>query len=199
MKWARVSQGLLRKTCPLTFLVAIACGESTPVTGSPAGTGGGAPPRNDASSSAQGGASSAKDAGSSAHGGGGGGATVASEASTDGFTPEASSEADAAKSAEDASDGADGASVTASCAGGEHPLCIDFEDGKVNAPWTLPAANANLKYEWSCWLIPRQTLRLMMQNKQLLGAVIVVAIFWMVGGWFGLDYFAVRQRHFHPI
>src|SRR3954453_8833992 len=46
----------------------------------------------------------------------------------------------------------------------------------------LPAANANLKYEWSCWLIPRQTMQLMLRNKQLLAAVIVVAIFWMVGG-----------------
>jgi acyl-[acyl-carrier-protein]-phospholipid O-acyltransferase/long-chain-fatty-acid--[acyl-carrier-protein] ligase len=46
----------------------------------------------------------------------------------------------------------------------------------------LPPANANLKYEWSCWLIPRQTLQLMMRNKQLLAAVIVVAVFWMVGG-----------------
>src|SRR5882757_2459358 len=46
----------------------------------------------------------------------------------------------------------------------------------------LPPANASLKYDWSCWLIPRQTLQLMMRNKQLLAAVIVVAIFWMVGG-----------------
>src|SRR3954447_1192122 len=29
----------------------------------------------------------------------------------------------------------------------------------------LPAANANLKYEWSCWLIPRQTMQLMLRNK----------------------------------
>jgi acyl-[acyl-carrier-protein]-phospholipid O-acyltransferase/long-chain-fatty-acid--[acyl-carrier-protein] ligase len=46
----------------------------------------------------------------------------------------------------------------------------------------LPPANASLNYDWSCWLIPRQTLQLMMRNKQLLAAVIVVAIFWMVGG-----------------
>src|SRR3954452_5052135 len=35
----------------------------------------------------------------------------------------------------------------------------------------LPAANANLKYEWSCWLIPRQTMQLMLRNKELLAAV----------------------------
>jgi hypothetical protein len=29
--------------------------------------------------------------------------------------------------------------VTASCAGTTHPLCIDFEDGKVDPPWTLSA------------------------------------------------------------
>jgi hypothetical protein len=27
--------------------------------------------------------------------------------------------------------------VTASCAGTTHPLCIDFEDGKADPPWTL--------------------------------------------------------------
>jgi len=40
---------------------------------------------------------------------------------------------------EDARLGLDGAAVTASCAGTTHPLCIDFEDGKADPPWTLPA------------------------------------------------------------
>ncbi len=36
--------------------------------------------------------------------------------------------------------------VTASCAGGAYPLCLDFESGKVDAPWTAPN-NANAKVE----------------------------------------------------
>jgi hypothetical protein len=40
---------------------------------------------------------------------------------------------------EGAQPGSDGAAVTASCAGTTHPLCIDFEDGKVDSPWTLSA------------------------------------------------------------
>ncbi len=46
----------------------------------------------------------------------------------------------------------------------------------------LPPAKTDLKYSWSCWLIPRETLRLMRQNRELFWAVIVVTIFWMVGG-----------------
>jgi hypothetical protein len=44
----------------------------------------------------------------------------------------------AAADAQDSS----GATVTTSCAGTSHPLCIDFEDGKVDPPWTLPASDA---------------------------------------------------------
>jgi MFS family permease len=46
----------------------------------------------------------------------------------------------------------------------------------------LPAAQPNLEYDWSCWLIPRETLQILRQNRQLLGAMIAVTVFWMVGG-----------------
>ena len=46
----------------------------------------------------------------------------------------------------------------------------------------LPAAQPDLKYDWSCWLIPRETLQILRRNGQLLGAMIAVTIFWMVGG-----------------
>jgi hypothetical protein len=44
----------------------------------------------------------------------------------------------AAADAQDSS----GGTVTTSCLGTSHPLCIDFEDGKVDPPWTLPASDA---------------------------------------------------------
>jgi acyl-[acyl-carrier-protein]-phospholipid O-acyltransferase/long-chain-fatty-acid--[acyl-carrier-protein] ligase len=46
----------------------------------------------------------------------------------------------------------------------------------------LPAAQPGLAYDWSCWLIPKDTLRLIRRDRQLLWAIVVVAIFWMVGG-----------------
>jgi hypothetical protein len=101
---------------------------------------------------------------------GGGGASAQGEASTDGHGPpqtdaSASTEiarpsggdsgpsetglgADATGTEGDAAGDlaeADRPTVTASCAGGAHPLCIDFEDGTVDPPWSLPASNANVE------------------------------------------------------
>lgn len=89
--------------------------------------------------------------GSSASTGGFGGL----EAGTSGSSASAASPSDASASGqgnttstsdasedsagEDARLGSDGGAVTASCAGTTHPLCIDFEDGKADPPWTLPA------------------------------------------------------------
>jgi MFS family permease len=47
---------------------------------------------------------------------------------------------------------------------------------------TLPPARSDLKYNWTCWLIPRDTLRLIWQNRELLWAMVAVTIFWLVGG-----------------
>jgi acyl-[acyl-carrier-protein]-phospholipid O-acyltransferase/long-chain-fatty-acid--[acyl-carrier-protein] ligase len=46
----------------------------------------------------------------------------------------------------------------------------------------LPPAQPSLPYDWSCWLIPRDTLALLRRDRQLLWAIMVVAVFWMVGG-----------------
>jgi MFS family permease len=46
----------------------------------------------------------------------------------------------------------------------------------------LPPAQTDLKYSWSCWLIPRETLQLLRGNRELFWAVVVVTVFWMVGG-----------------
>jgi acyl-[acyl-carrier-protein]-phospholipid O-acyltransferase/long-chain-fatty-acid--[acyl-carrier-protein] ligase len=46
----------------------------------------------------------------------------------------------------------------------------------------LPPAQPDLHYDWSCWLVPRDTMKLIRRDRQLLWAMIVVAIFWMVGG-----------------
>jgi hypothetical protein len=35
--------------------------------------------------------------------------------------------------------------VTASCAGKNYSLCLDFESGKVDAPWTAPTSNAKVE------------------------------------------------------
>ncbi len=46
----------------------------------------------------------------------------------------------------------------------------------------LPAARSGLKYNWTCWLIPRDTLRLICSSGQLLWAMVAVTMFWLVGG-----------------
>jgi acyl-[acyl-carrier-protein]-phospholipid O-acyltransferase/long-chain-fatty-acid--[acyl-carrier-protein] ligase len=39
-----------------------------------------------------------------------------------------------------------------------------------------------LKYNWTCWLIPRDTLRLIWSTSELLWAMVAVTMFWLVGG-----------------
>lgn len=46
----------------------------------------------------------------------------------------------------------------------------------------VPAAHANLEYQWSAWTVPPDMLALLRRDKSLLVAILVVAIFWMVGG-----------------
>src|SRR3954471_18851251 len=46
----------------------------------------------------------------------------------------------------------------------------------------LPPARSDLKYDWTCWLIPKETVRLLRSNSELFSAIVVVTIFWMVGG-----------------
>jgi acyl-[acyl-carrier-protein]-phospholipid O-acyltransferase/long-chain-fatty-acid--[acyl-carrier-protein] ligase len=46
----------------------------------------------------------------------------------------------------------------------------------------LPPARSDLKYNWTCWLIPRDTLRLIWRNSELLWAMVAVTMFWLVGG-----------------
>jgi hypothetical protein len=79
--------------------------------------------------------------GSAAGTAGSSGSTVSpSDASASGQGSTTSpSDASEASAGEDAQVASDGGSVTASCAGTTHPLCIDFEDGKVDPPWTLSA------------------------------------------------------------
>jgi hypothetical protein len=43
-------------------------------------------------------------------------------------------------------DAREAGTVTASCAGANYPLCLDFESGTVDAPWTAPGG-ANAKVE----------------------------------------------------
>jgi acyl-[acyl-carrier-protein]-phospholipid O-acyltransferase/long-chain-fatty-acid--[acyl-carrier-protein] ligase len=43
-------------------------------------------------------------------------------------------------------------------------------------------AKPDLEYRWGCWLVSRDTLQLLLRDRQLLAAMAVVAVFWMVGG-----------------
>jgi MFS family permease len=45
-----------------------------------------------------------------------------------------------------------------------------------------PAANPQLKADWQSWLVPPDILRLLIKDRSLLWAILVVAVFWMVGG-----------------
>jgi acyl-[acyl-carrier-protein]-phospholipid O-acyltransferase/long-chain-fatty-acid--[acyl-carrier-protein] ligase len=46
----------------------------------------------------------------------------------------------------------------------------------------VPAAKPTLKPEWSSWLVPPEILRLLRRDGQLLAAIVVVAMFWLVAG-----------------
>jgi hypothetical protein len=67
------------------------------------------------------------------------GSSSDASASGQGNVTSASDASEESAGGEDAPLGFDGGAVTASCAGTTHPLCIDFEDGKVDPPWTLSA------------------------------------------------------------
>lgn len=56
--------------------------------------------------------------------------------------------------------------------------------GTTTSLWIRPLspAKSDLEYNWTCWLIPRDTLRLIWQNRQLLWAMVATTMFWMVGG-----------------
>jgi acyl-[acyl-carrier-protein]-phospholipid O-acyltransferase/long-chain-fatty-acid--[acyl-carrier-protein] ligase len=46
----------------------------------------------------------------------------------------------------------------------------------------VPAAQPSLEHRWSSWTVPKDTLELLRRDRQLVWAIVVVAIFWMVGG-----------------
>jgi acyl-[acyl-carrier-protein]-phospholipid O-acyltransferase/long-chain-fatty-acid--[acyl-carrier-protein] ligase len=46
----------------------------------------------------------------------------------------------------------------------------------------VPPANPTLKADWQSWLVPPDILRLLWKDRSLLWAMLVVAVFWMVGG-----------------
>jgi acyl-[acyl-carrier-protein]-phospholipid O-acyltransferase/long-chain-fatty-acid--[acyl-carrier-protein] ligase len=46
----------------------------------------------------------------------------------------------------------------------------------------VPPANPKLKADWQAWLVPPDILRLLLRDRALLWAILVVAVFWMVGG-----------------
>lgn len=46
----------------------------------------------------------------------------------------------------------------------------------------LPVAKPNLKMRASSWLVPPEVVRLLKQDRQLLAAIVVVSIFWLVAG-----------------
>jgi acyl-[acyl-carrier-protein]-phospholipid O-acyltransferase/long-chain-fatty-acid--[acyl-carrier-protein] ligase len=56
--------------------------------------------------------------------------------------------------------------------------------GTITALWIRPRppANPDLAYRWSCWMVSRDTLQLLRRDRELLAAMAVVAVFWMVGG-----------------
>lgn len=122
-----------RVVCIWIAFIATACGEASSTSGSaPTGGSGGSSLEKDASStSSSGGANS-----TTGVGGTGGTMQPVEEASVE----SGAGVPDAAEG-----DSADGAKVTASCAAGVYPLCLDFESGKVDAPWTAPNANAKVE------------------------------------------------------
>lgn len=46
----------------------------------------------------------------------------------------------------------------------------------------VPPANPTLRADWQSWLVPPDILRLLMKDVSLLWAILVVSVFWMVGG-----------------
>ena len=56
--------------------------------------------------------------------------------------------------------------------------------GTITSLWVrrVPTAQPDLEYRWSCWIISKDTLALLRKDRQLLSAIVVVAMFWLVGG-----------------
>ncbi len=46
----------------------------------------------------------------------------------------------------------------------------------------VPPANPTMKADWQSWLVPPDILRLLVKDVSLLWAILVVSVFWMVGG-----------------
>jgi acyl-[acyl-carrier-protein]-phospholipid O-acyltransferase/long-chain-fatty-acid--[acyl-carrier-protein] ligase len=46
----------------------------------------------------------------------------------------------------------------------------------------VPVAQPSLKHSWAAWGISRDITRLLIRDRQLMWAIVVVSIFWMVGG-----------------
>jgi acyl-[acyl-carrier-protein]-phospholipid O-acyltransferase/long-chain-fatty-acid--[acyl-carrier-protein] ligase len=46
----------------------------------------------------------------------------------------------------------------------------------------LPAAQPGLRYSWRCWTISREILDLLRQDRELVRAIFVISVFWMVAG-----------------
>jgi len=46
----------------------------------------------------------------------------------------------------------------------------------------VPPAQPGLELHWSSWTVPKDTLQMLRNDRQLVWAIVVVAIFWMVGG-----------------
>jgi acyl-[acyl-carrier-protein]-phospholipid O-acyltransferase/long-chain-fatty-acid--[acyl-carrier-protein] ligase len=46
----------------------------------------------------------------------------------------------------------------------------------------VPVAQPGLKHSWAAWGISRDITRLLIRDRQLMWAIVVVSIFWMVGG-----------------
>lgn len=56
--------------------------------------------------------------------------------------------------------------------------------GTQTALWVrpVPAADPNLRFTWSAFLIPREMRRLLARDRQLLWAILVNSVFWLIGG-----------------
>ena len=63
--------------------------------------------------------------------------------------------------------------------------CVAIAIAGVFTAWMvrpLPVAKPNLKMRASSWLVPPEVVRLLKQDRQLLAAIIVVSIFWLIAG-----------------
>jgi hypothetical protein len=135
-----------------TFLSLAACSgmgkapDQVGMSGSASGSASGATSGSSSgASSGDGSAGSSSSAGVSGSGGAAAGtagssgsAAPSSDASASGLG-DTTSTSDASEASAGQDGQSDGGAVTASCAGTTHPLCVDFEDGKVDPPWTLSA------------------------------------------------------------